>query len=407
MSHVVIGPRRAVVMELLLFFAYACFSASWMVGSLLTNDMVREFGWTALPASVNNAISAAKILGNFVAAWILMKLGPKGTVTFSCLLTCSVLVGAFATGLPFVVISRFLLGFGGAVLMICMTPYVVSCFPTRQQPVWIGINSAGPNTGNLIALLTIQPVLHWLDSWRAVVLFYGLFSALFLILWLVIGRSYPVPETEKPLSRTEKKPGSGGVYRYRDGLKEPFLYQFLFAMTGRLVVYTVLLYLFPLNPSFTVDAQRITLLIALTGIPGTIFGIYLSKKLRRQGPFFRVSGAFMSLLFFVMILTKSPAVATTAAVLLGFVIFLSTPALFALPARMPGASPGKVAVILTLYWAAAYSIQMLIYALVVRLVNTQGWFTAMLFTAFYSLTYFIGAFFLPDFAKETGPDTKA
>ena len=41
-------------------------------------------------------------------------------------------------------------------------------------------------------------------------------------------------------------------------------------MTGRLVMYTVMLYLFPLHPDFTVDAQFISLMIALTGIPGTI-----------------------------------------------------------------------------------------------------------------------------------------
>ena len=129
----VISPRRALVIECLLFLAYAFFSASWMVGSIVTTDMCQEFGLTALPSSVNNAISLAKILGNFVAAWILLKLGPKKTVAFSCLLTCSVVAGAFATNLSFFVVTRFLLGFGGAVLMICLTPYVVYCFEPRQQ----------------------------------------------------------------------------------------------------------------------------------------------------------------------------------------------------------------------------------------------------------------------------------
>ena len=71
-------------MELLLFLAYAFFSASWMVGSIITTDMAQEFGVYTIPSSVNNAISAAKILGNFVAAWILLKLGPKHTVSLSC-----------------------------------------------------------------------------------------------------------------------------------------------------------------------------------------------------------------------------------------------------------------------------------------------------------------------------------
>ena len=128
----VIGPKRAISIEIILFLAYAFFSASWMVGSIVTTDMAQEFGVNTIPSSVNNAISAAKILGNFVAAWILVKLGPKWTVSLSCLLTCAVIVGAFSTSFPMFILTRFLLGFGGAVLMICMTPYVVCCLDSKQ-----------------------------------------------------------------------------------------------------------------------------------------------------------------------------------------------------------------------------------------------------------------------------------
>ena len=62
-----------------------------------------------------------------------------------------------------------------------------------------------------------------------------------------------------------------------------------------------------------------------------------------------------SVLFFAMLLTSSGTVATVCAILLGFVIFISTPSLFTLPARLPGATPQKVAVILTLYWTMATS----------------------------------------------------
>lgn len=397
METKVISTRRGIAIETLLFLAYSFFSASWMVGSIVTPDMVSEFGGTDLPSSVNNAISAAKILGNFVAAWILVKLGPKKTVAFSCLLICAVVAGAYSTGLYFFVLTRFLLGFGGAVLMICMTPYVVYCFEPKHHSLFIGLNNAGPNTGNLIGLLTITPVRAWLGDWRAVILFYGVFSVVFLVGWLIVGKDYPITPQEPKKDSLE-----GQVYRYRDGFKEPFLYQFLLTMTGRLVLYTVMLYLFPLNPDFTVDSQFISMMIALTGIPGTIIGIILSKKLKRQIYLFRFSGVAQSALFFLMILTKSPTVATASAILLGFVVFISTPSLFTLPTRLPGATPQKVAVILTIYWAAAYSLQMLVYAWVVRLVNTTGWYAAMIFTAIYSLTFLVGTFVLPDFDRPGG-----
>lgn len=394
----VISPRRAVAIEALLFLAYCFFSASWMVGSIVTTDMCHEFGLSSLPSSVNNAISAAKILGNFVAAWILIKLGPKKTVSVSCLLICAVVAGAFATNLSFFVVTRFLLGFGGALLMICMTPYVVYCFEPRRHPIWIGINNAGPNTGNLIALLSVSAVRAWLGDWRSVLIFYGAFSVVFLVLWLIVGRDYPLA----PKAASDEK--APQLYRYRDGLKEPFLYKFLFTMTGRLVMYTVMLYLFPLNPDFTVNSQFISLMIALTGIPGTIIGIILAKKLKRQLSLFRFSGVAQSFLFFLMILTDSPTIATVSAILLGFVIFISTPSLFTLPTKLPGATPEKVAVILTLYWAGAYTLQMVVYAVVVHMVNSLGWYLAMLFTALYSLTFLIGTFLLPDFDKPGGTE---
>ena len=397
MEPKVISTRRGLAIEILLFLAYSFFSASWMVGSIITPDMVAEFGGTDIPSSVNNAISLAKILGNFVAAWILVKLGPKKTVTFSCLLICAVVAGAYSTGLYFFVLTRFLLGFGGAVLMICMTPYVVYCFEAKHHSLFIGLNNAGPNTGNLIGLLTINPVRAWLGDWRAVVLFYGVFSVVFLVAWFIVGKDYPIAPQEP-----KKESLEGKVYTYKDGFKEPFLYQFLLTMIGRLVLYTVMLYLFPLNPDFTVDSQFISMMIALTGIPGTIIGIILSKKLKRQIYLFRFSGIAQSALFFLMILTKSPAIATTSAILLGFVVFISTPSLFTLPTKLPGATPQKVAVILTIYWAAAYSLQMLVYAWVVRLVNTTGWFAAMIFTAIYSLTFLVGTFVLPDFDRPGG-----
>ena len=50
----VIGPKRALSIELLLFFAYCFFSASWMVGSIVTTDMAQEFGVYTIPSSVNN-----------------------------------------------------------------------------------------------------------------------------------------------------------------------------------------------------------------------------------------------------------------------------------------------------------------------------------------------------------------
>ena len=59
----------------------------------------------------------------------------------------------------------------------------------------------------------------WLGSWRSVILFYGLFSVILLVLWLIVGRGYPVAAAPK-----DAAPAAGArLYRYRDALREPFL----------------------------------------------------------------------------------------------------------------------------------------------------------------------------------------
>ena len=131
-------------------------------------------------------------------------------------------------------------------------------------------------------------------------------------------------------------------------------------------------------------------------------GIILAKKLKRQISLFRFSGIAQSVLFFTVILVPHAPTVTICSILLGVVIFISTPSLFTLPTKLPGATPQKVAVILTLYWSMAYSLQMIIYASVVRMVNYKTWHVAMVCTAVYSLTFLIGTFLLPDFDKPKG-----
>ena len=146
----------------------------------------------------------------------------------------------------------------------------------------------------------------------------------------------------------------------------------------------------------------------------TQFTCTLAPFAMRNIPFYLVLGVFCgfcSLYFMRMTLFLEDLLGrlgnpwvkwAICSVLLGFVIFISTPSLFTLPTKLPGATPQKVAVILTLYWSMAYTLQMIIYAIVVRLVNVKTWHVAMTVTAVYSLTFLIGTFLLPDFDKPRG-----
>ncbi len=394
MEEKVIGPRKAIFLEIVLFCAYVCSASSWLVGSITTPDMMVDFGIQAIPTAINNAISCAKILGNLVAAAILIRLGPKKTVTFALALVSCVALGAFALNFPIFIFVRFLMGFGGATLMICLTPYVVYCFEPSKRPIFNGINFVGVNTGNLIALVSIGVVQNWLGSWRHVVLFYGAFCLFFLLLWILVGMDYPLV-TPKDDVKVD--------YNYRDGMREPFLYQYLLTNTGRFVTYTVLLHLFPLHPNFTVPAGNISLLTAVGGIFGAVIGILISKFTKvRDVMLMRVCSFLMTATFLLMLTTHNQTLALLCAPAMGILLLIPIPSFMTMPTKLPGTTPRKVAVILTLFWTITYIIQMIVYSAVVWMVNNVSWGVAIYFTAGYSILSFIGTFFLPNL--EDPPD---
>jgi len=91
---------RAYAIEAIIFLAYMFFSVSWLAGSKVTPEIMKAFNLDSLPAAVTNAITISKIIGNLVAAGLLMKLGPKKAIGVSTLLISVVGLGAFATSFP-------------------------------------------------------------------------------------------------------------------------------------------------------------------------------------------------------------------------------------------------------------------------------------------------------------------
>lgn len=73
---------RAYMIEAILFFTYAFFAVNWIAGSTLTAQIAAFFGVDSGASSsfVSNAVTIAKIIGNFMAAYILSKLLPKKSI---------------------------------------------------------------------------------------------------------------------------------------------------------------------------------------------------------------------------------------------------------------------------------------------------------------------------------------
>ena len=73
---------RAGFIEAIMFFTYAFFAVSWIAGSSLTPQIMEYFKLESFASAtfISNAITIAKIIGNFMAAAILAKLYPKRAI---------------------------------------------------------------------------------------------------------------------------------------------------------------------------------------------------------------------------------------------------------------------------------------------------------------------------------------
>ncbi len=73
------STSRAVIIEFVMFFTYAFFAVNWIAGSTLTPQIMEFFNLKTFASAtfISNAITLAKIIGNFLAAGILAKLFPK------------------------------------------------------------------------------------------------------------------------------------------------------------------------------------------------------------------------------------------------------------------------------------------------------------------------------------------
>ena len=78
-----VSSSRAVMIEFVMFFTYAFFAVNWIAGSTLTPQIMEHFNLKTFASAtfISNAITLAKIIGNFMAAGILNRLDPKKAIS--------------------------------------------------------------------------------------------------------------------------------------------------------------------------------------------------------------------------------------------------------------------------------------------------------------------------------------
>ncbi|MED1203088.1 MFS transporter [Heyndrickxia acidicola] len=389
---------KVYLIETVMFFTYAFFAVSWIAGTSLTPQIMAYFHLKSFASAtfISNAITVAKIIGNLLAAWFLVKLQPKKAIALaSALIVIGTGIGAFVSEFWMFVAARFVMGFGGALFVVYFSPMVIRYFDAKRRAAINGINAAAYNIGSIIAMLIVAPVVSLVVTWQNSLLFFAGCSLVLFILWLLFGEDFEVNSSisAKPIENEHR-------YTFKDGMKESFNYILPFTYCGLLLLYIVILTIFPISNSAAVNPKTLSTVVALTGVLGSAVGIGVVRKVDRRLPVLRWSGLLMSVSALVMVMTSSGAVALVMAAFLGFLMFLPMTALVTIPQELPHMTPAKLTVIMGFFWSCAYLFESITYYIIGLIIDASGFKAALYVASALSLTFFIGSFLLPETGKK-------
>lgn len=389
-------PQRRYCIEAVVFITYVLFSLTWVAASLMTREVMESFGIGSYTQATwaTNAVTTAKILGNFLAAWLLVRLGiRKAFLTASALIAAGA-IGAFAGQYSFFVFSRLLMGLGGAVILVYFNPIVVRYFTRTERTLVNGFNSAAFNVGSLFAVLCTFSLLAWFGSWQKVLLLFSGCSFLLFCCAVFVLEDFS-PATGNPADAPER-------YGIRDGLKEPVIWFLPLTNSGFLFCYLSVFSLFPLIPDFPVPADRLAAVLVAGGVVGSAACVPFMRRFPLRLPIIRYAGLLVTLATGLTLSVTTPVLAYAMAFIAGFFMYFPLPALYSVGQELPGMTPAKVTVVFSIFWSVVYSIVTVLMPIAGLIADTTGSVRlAAFFAVACSLTFFFGSFLLPETGKKT------
>lgn len=393
-QEVKLSSSKAIIIELVMFFTYAFFAVTWIAGSTLTPQIMEHFQLKSFASAtfISNAITLAKIIGNFLAAGILTKLFPKKAIGLgSGLIVLGSVLAILAPAYWIFILGRFIMGFGGALYIVYFSPVVIHYFAPEKRPAVNALNGVAYNFGGIIAMLVVGPVILWLKTWQYSMAFFAVISGLLWIMWPIIGQDFELNRSSGTVSTP---------YTTRQALKEKINWLLPFTYSGLLTFYITLLNIFPISGIAAIDGKTLSTLVAVGGIIGSLLAIALSKVYFKRLPVIRIGGLGMTLLGFLMYNTGNGTVAAVAALGIGIFMFLPVTSLMMIPQELPNMTPAKLTTIMGLFWALSYTIETVAYFIIGFIIDNSGYAAGLYLALIMSATFCIGSFLLPETGRK-------
>ena len=341
---------------------------------------------------ISNAITVAKIIGNFMAAGILAKLFPKKAIGLgSGLIVLGSVIAIFAPQYWLFILGRFIMGFGGALYVVYFSPVVIHYFSPQKRPAVNALNGVAYNFGGVIAMLVVGPVIAWLKTWQYSMAFFAVISAVLWLVWPFIGQDFAINKN----AGTEQVP-----YTIGQALKEKINWLLPFTYSGLLTFYLVMLNIFPISGTTAISSKALSTLVAIGGILGSLMAIALAKVYGKRLPIIRICGVGMTGFGILMFNTSNGVLASVSALLIGVFMFLPVSSLMMIPQELEGMTPAKLTTIMGLFWALSYIIETIVYFIIGFVIDKAGYGMGLNLALIMSVTVFLGSFLLPETGKD-------
>lgn len=383
--------KKKYVLEFILFTSYMLFAMSWVGAATFMKDIMQMTGMQSLTQAsiLSTSLTFAKIIGTAIAAWTIVKFGIRNAFTVASALMCLSIVTPYAPNYPILLISRFLMGLGGALIIVYFNPIVYKYFEPSERPVINGLNAIAFNVGTAIMMFGVPFFLSVFGSWQKTLLVISCASIAMLIIWLILGK-IDLESNSSSSNINDKK------YSLVDGLKDRFNWIFAFTYSGLLAFYIVLFTFYP--KAGIIQTKQ----VILFGIIGAIAGMLYSNKTKKRIPVLRISGFIQVIAAFgLSFADESQLIATASAAALGFFMFLPMPALVTYAQERPNTNSQKISVTFSLFWSISYLVATIIPTIFAKIVdyNNGNYHSAFIFICTIEGTFLLGSLFLREHAQ--------
>lgn len=381
------------LVAVLVFISYTLFAMAWVGGTASMSQIMSAMQVDSLASAsfISGAVTLAKIVGTFIAAGLALKLGIKKAFFVAGLLIFIGVLTPLAPNYELLLLSRFLMGLGGAFMIVYFNPIVMAWFEPEERPTINGINAVAFNVGTGIILWQMANFNSLTGSWQNTLIIFSLASLALSFVWLLVKNK--TSDNDSAQNKTEQPQAH---YSYVDGLKDKFNWVYALTYSGILAFYICLFTFYP-----KAGISQSALVIA-SGIVGTLAGIFYSKKFSARVPVIRWSGLVITLTVLGLSFGQSDLLQTICAMALGFFIFFPVTALVTIPHELPKMTGQKVTVIFSLFYSISYLVATVVLWSFGKLVdmNNGDFNAAFVLITVVSSTFFIGSFFLPETAQK-------